>query len=761
MTFRSKTILGIGTIEIILLMAIVFSSMSYLSDSNEKQLIQKAQATSLIFARATKDAVLSTDIATLDDIVKDIMTIEEVLYVKVEKDGIPLSCDGDKDLLERDIQSDSKLKHVDDGVFDIVQPIESMGVTYGSISIGFATSAIDMMLIDAQNTIMSIAFIEVIFVAIFSFLLGTYLTRNLRKLTDAAKQVKRQGPGFQLKVHQQDELGEVASAFNKMSHSLQSNYKEIQQARQEAEQASESKSRFLASMSHEIRTPMNGVLGILTLLQETKLTKEQNHLVNTATESGELLLSIINDILDFSRMEANTLILEQKPFSVKDCINGTIESFTASVSKKNLNLIATYHNTIPDVVIGDVHRFKQILLNLIGNAIKFTSEGTIEVAVSSVQHKEDKIVLNCEVIDTGIGIESTALSYLFDEFTMVDQGYSRSRDGSGLGLAICKRLAALMDGEISVSSQKGDGSTFAFNVTLGIDDSLPKVNQPTTLSKPFSISSTIKNSRILVAEDNTANQLVIINMFKNVGMEIDIAQNGQQAVDMVRNNDYNLIFMDISMPEKDGLEACQDIRQLSDSEKSSVPIVALTAHALTGDRNQFINAGMNDYLSKPMRMSQIVSMLNKYIDEEQHKEAPVMTQSQGVESSVPPLDLDAMAELVDEQILQQMIEDTCAEVIPVLIDHYVEETSKRMSNIQNAIKQHDADVLEFESHTLGSSSLALGNRSLSGLARKIEKLCQKGEIEAAFVQAEELQSLADISIKAILARKEIGFESQV
>ncbi|WP_394251017.1 response regulator [Vibrio profundi] len=742
-------------------MAIVFSSMSYLSDSNEKQLIQKAQATSLIFARATKDAVLSTDIATLDDIVKDIMTIEEVLYVKVEKDGVPISCDGDKALLERNIESDSKLKNVDDGVFDIVQPIESMGVIYGSISIGFATSAIDMMLVDAQNTIMSIAFVEVIFVAIFSLLLGTYLTRNLRKLTDAAKQVKQQGPGFQLQVNQKDELSEVASAFNKMSHSLQSNYEEIQQARQEAEQASESKSRFLASMSHEIRTPMNGVLGILTLLQETKLTKEQNHLVNTATDSGELLLSIINDILDFSRMEANTLILEQKPFSVTDCINGTIESFTSSVNKKNLNLIATYHNTMPDVVIGDVHRFKQILLNLIGNAIKFTSEGTIEVAVSSTQHKDDKVTLDCKVIDTGIGIESTALSYLFDEFTMVDQGYSRSRDGSGLGLAICKRLAALMDGEISVSSQKGDGSTFAFNVTLEVDNSKREVNKSATQSQRSSISNTVKNSRILVAEDNTANQLVIISMFKNVGMEIDIAQNGQQAVDMARNNDYNLIFMDISMPEKDGLEACQDIRQLSAPDKSSVPIIALTAHALTGDRDKFINAGMNDYLSKPMRMSQIVSMLNKYIDEEPHKEAPVMTQPQGVDSPVPPLDLDAMAELVDEQILQQMIEDTCAEVIPVLIDHYVEETNKRMSNIQDAIKQHDADILEFESHTLGSSSLALGNRSLSGLARKIEKLCQQGEVDVAFVQAEELQSLADVSIKAILARKEIGFESQV
>ncbi|MBW3697809.1 response regulator [Vibrio sp. T187] len=758
MTFRTKTILGIATIEIVLLMALVFSAMSFLSDSNEKQLIQRAQATSLIFARATKDAVLSTDIATLDDIVKDIMTIEDVLYVKVEQHGVPISCDGDKALLERHIQSDSSLKNIDDGVFDIVQPIESKGVTYGAISIGFATSAIDMMLYEAQNTIMSIAFIEVVFVAIFSFLLGTYLTRNLKKLSDAAKQVKQQGPGYQLEVSQKDELGEVASAFNKMSQSLHSNYEEIKLARSEAEQASESKSRFLASMSHEIRTPMNGILGILTLLQETKLSQQQNHLVNTATDSGELLLSIINDILDFSRMEANTLILEQKPFSITDCINGTIESFGPSVANKNLKLVATYQNSIPAVVIGDVHRFKQILLNLIGNAIKFTSEGSIEVAISTQQIDDKKISLHCKVSDTGIGIENTAMSYLFDEFTMVDQGYSRSRDGSGLGLAICKRLAELMDGEISVASEQGNGSTFSFNVTLEVDTQT-ETNKVIEAKPSSNLSNKILSSKILVAEDNTANQLVIMNMFKNVGMEIDIAQNGQQAVDMSRNNDYNLIFMDISMPEKDGIVASQEIRQFDDTDKASIPIIALTAHALTGDKEKFINAGMTDYLSKPMRMSQIVSMLSKYIDNEEHKDVPDMSQTQETQHSVSSVDLESLSQLVDEQILQQMIEDTCVEIIPVLIDHYVDETKKRMDKIQTAFKDHDADALEFESHTLGSSALALGNRSLSTLARKIEKLCQSGESEQAFLLVEELQPLADTSLRAILDRKEIGFES--
>ncbi|MGF1754824.1 ATP-binding protein, partial [Vibrio makurazakiensis] len=628
--------------------------------------------------------------------------------------------------------------------------------------------------------IMSIALVEVVIVAIFSFILGTYLTRNLKKLTDAAQEVRQKGPGYQLDVSNKDELSEVANAFNSMSQSLQTNYKEIKFARQEAEQANESKSRFLASMSHEIRTPMNGILGILSLLQETRLSKEQNHLINTATDSGELLLSIINDILDFSRMEANTLILERKRFSISDCINGTIESFAASVAHKNLNLVATYHNTLPTAVIGDVHRFKQILLNLVGNAIKFTSEGTIEVIVSSVTLPDQKVELRCKVVDTGIGIEPTAMSYLFDEFTMVDQGYSRSRDGSGLGLAICKRLAALMDGQISVSSEQGRGSTFSFNVVLDItNETIEEVN-PKMLTKPSPISDFIKSSRVLVAEDNKANQLVVINMFKNIGMEIDIAQNGQQAVDMHQDNDYNLIFMDISMPKKDGIEACQEIRQFNDNDKASVPIVALTAHALTGDKEKFIDAGMTDYLSKPMRLSQLVSMLNKHInandkDESamnqiQESQQPSSTSENNTGSETTQensgvanqaTELASLAHLVDEQILQQMIEDTSAEVIPILIGHYVEETEKRLSNISNAIATHNAETLEFEAHTLGSSALALGNRSLSALARKVEKLCQQGNSEQAFVDVEELHSLADSSIKAILARKDIGFESKV
>ncbi len=770
MTFRLKTIIGIATIEIVLLVILVISAMGFLRDSNESQLIQRADTTTEMFVNATKDAVLSTDIARLDDLVNDIVTLDDVLYVKVVRQGTTLASAGDTTLLERDIVSDVDLSSVKDGVFDKRAPFVVNNNEFGHIEMGFGTASINTMLENARKSIIGIAVIEVILVAVFSFVLGTYLTRSLVRLTYATKTLSERGPGYQINSTSKDELGQLSLAFDEMSRKLETTYDELRQARKEAEYACDSKSRFLASMSHEIRTPMNGVLGILSLLEETKTSKEQRQLLATATESGNFLLSIINDILDFTRMESNTLLLENKQFNVRRSFESVVDTYTRTAKSKDLILHLYFEGSMPEYAKGDVNRLKQIMHNLIGNAMKFTEQGSVTIKVSS-ELRSDHWLLDFSVIDTGIGIEQDAIPYLFDEFTMVDQTYSRSQEGSGLGLAICKRLCELMDGSISVTSEKGTGSTFNISVRLDLAD---EASDDIQQSKPS--TNDLSHLRILVAEDNKANQLVIVNMFKNVGVNIDVAENGKEALESVTRYDYDLVFMDISMPIMDGMEACKAIREL-DSESANVPIIALTAHALTGDREQFISSGMDDYLSKPVRLSQLVEKINLFLnmnsdDECNLTQKPKMSvrkpesvqEETSTEQSEPfSMNHDTShldSNLVDETVLQQMIQDTCAEVIPTLIEHYVEESATRLDKIYQAITERDAEQLEFESHTLGSSAMALGNRDLALLARRIEGLCLDGQAEEAYQFKDELKDLATRSIAALEARKLKGFEQK-
>lgn len=764
MTLRSKTILGIAIIEIIVLVVLVLSAMSFLSNSNEKQLIQRANSSATMFTQAAKDAVLSTDIATLESLVDEFMTLEDVAYVRVLRDGKEMACAGDKQILQRAMQNDTSLESVDDGIFDLRSPIEVNGKVYGYVDIGFQVEPIMMMLNDAQRSIVGIATMEVVLVALFSFALGTYLTRGLTRIASAVNTIEQSGPGFQLNSQSKDEIGDVSRAFDDMSAKLEQEYKLLHAAREGAELANDSKSRFLASMSHEIRTPMNGVLGILNILEETKLSKEQRKLVSTAIESGHFLLSVINDILDFTRMDSNTLILEDQPFDFRQCVESVVDSFTPTAKAQNLVLHCYIEDHVPSKVRGDINRVKQILLNLIGNAIKFTHEGSVTVKVGAEKASEDKVKLICQIQDTGIGINQNAIDYLFDEFTMVDQSYSRSKEGSGLGLAICRRLCNLMDGEVRVDSQPHIGSTFTFDICLPVADQL--ISSPDTTESRPTLQYT--NARILVAEDNRANQLVIREMFKRIGLTIDIAENGVQAVEMVKQYQYDIIFMDISMPEMDGMQACKAIRELDDDITSQLPIIALTAHSLAGDREKFLASGMDDYLSKPLRASQLIEKINLFLNEEHNTESGSAhtsnTENRQLESyraNIKTVDSSILEEvnleLVDEQILQQMIEDTSADVIPLLIDHYLEESHQRLEKIYQAIDREDSHTVEFETHTLGSSSLALGNRTLSNFARKIEHLCIDGQGNQAFKLKSELQRLAEQSLAALEIRKQQGF----
>ncbi|NOS89525.1 MAG: PAS domain S-box protein [Methylococcaceae bacterium] len=1003
MSFRLKTILGIAFIEALLLLALVIMSLAYLRESNQEELQRRATLAATLLATATNDAVLSTDLARLEQLASDFLKNPGVVYVRIADRDRLLVQTGDAKVLQRPFRADSTLDLVDDNVFDTFAIIKAAGQDYGRIELGLSITSIQAVIKEARQLTVGLALLEMVLVALFSLLLGNYLTRQLRDLENASNRIALGNFNAHLPVRGKDELARVAKAFNSMSTRMGNIYQALQlalsesrqkgerlqaivdsqldgliaidrkgaitlfshsaeqifgyaadevlgrnvsvlmpepyrshhdnymhsylytgdrraigvvrevqgrrkdgsifpvdlaiselksvdqmgflglvrditerklmlnqlqtsesmkkamlessldaiitidenscicefnhsataifgyeldevlgqsmttlliperyrnaheqglahylatgeanvfgrrieitalhrlghefpvelaitpinqagshyftaflrdisetkaaedalrQGREQAEQASRVKSQFLAMMSHEIRTPLTAILGTQEMLAETALDDIQKTHLQLGREASTSLLSLINDILDLTKVEAGKLELENTVFDARQTIADVVQLVEAKAKAKNLLLMSLIEPDVNAWISGDPWRLRQILLNLMTNAIKFTHQGMITVKLSMCPQATDGVLL-FEVTDTGIGIAEHIQPKLFELFIQADPSDTRKYGGSGLGLAISKRLVELCGGKMGLDSRAGIGSHFWFsfgNAAEAPDLSLlPEATAITADENPP------PPAQLLLVEDSPTNQAVLLSMLRGGGHRVDVANSGSSAIATVEANPhYDLIFMDVSMPDMDGMEATRRIRALGGAA-TQIPIIAMTAHAVKGYKELCLSAGMNGYATKPISKANLLALVGQW----RGHSAPA-----AASAPVAAAPIENTRVLLDENVLLNMAQEAGMDNVVKFLHIFMDEIVTRRAAIQAAIIQQDLTVLGREAHTLKSGAATFGAIALYEAALAMDLCRRKADIAAALVAAEQLLPCVETTLTVLAA----------